>query len=176
MHTLPMLSAVGLSLVVMWGTLTRGAGTDGESARGVRGYAGVVSDSGVAPRPQPEGESGALPFEDADGQEMAGTERKCKAPAWGESPGCAAFALASGASVEITLLEVKDTDGKDQGGEISFRLWDVKGQTTVDGFSLPVGAKFTYVNKTDGVLDLVVHARGQWKSGERNLRFTYEKK
>ena len=118
----------------------------------------------------------AVPFGDADVEELAGTERSCLTPRWGESEACAAFALASGATVEIALLEVKDPDGNDHVESIGFRLYDVKGQTTVTDKTIPVGGKFTYVNSTDGLLDLVVHARNKTVTSKRNIRFTYEKK
>lgn len=110
----------------------------------------------------------AAPFDDADVEELAGTERSCLTPRWGESEACAAFALASGATVEVALLEVKDPDGNDHAESIHFRLYDVKGQTTVANRTIPVGEKFTYVNSTDGLLDLVVHARNDTVADKRN--------
>ena len=119
----------------------------------------------------------ALPIGDADGEEMA-TTRSCLAPLWGETKNaCAAFALAGGASVEIELTEVLDTSDAKQDERIFFRLFDVAAQKEVDSFSLKVGAgKYTFTNKTDKLLDLVLHAKSERTAGERKVKLTYEKK
>jgi len=170
-------SSVGLALVVSWGALARGAGTEGEPPRGIWEAATVVRDGRRSLPPEPTGRSDVRPFPDADGEAMSATERTCDIPRWGESDACAAFALASGASVEIELKEVKDADGKaitDQ--EISFRLYGIKTKTNVDPFNISPGSKHTYENKTAGALDLVIYAKGKFSTEKRTMRFTYEKK
>lgn len=176
MHTWPTLSMVGLSLVVAGGALTGGAGTDGVATGETRGHAVVVPNGGFSLHPRPAAMDEAFPFEGADAEEMAATERNCLTPRWGESEACATFALASKTSVEIALLDVKDPDGNDHTESVTFRLYDVKGQTSVTERTISVGSRFTYVNNTDGLLDLVVHAKNNTMTSKRNIRFTYEKK
>lgn len=148
MHTWSMLSMIGLSM----------------------GVAGSVLHP-----PSATGE--AVPFGDADVEEMA-TTRTCLTPRWGETTNaCAAFDLAGGASVEIELTKVQDTDNNDEAGKIHFRLFDVKAQKETASFSLEVGkGTYTFKNKSDGLLDLVLHARNDTKMSKQNISFTYEKK
>jgi hypothetical protein len=146
---------VGLSLVA-GGALTSGAETDGVPTGEIRGYSVVVPDGNFALHPRPAATGEAFRFEDADAEEMA-TKRSCTTPRWGYTKdGCAAFALASGASVEIELKEVLDADNAKKDETIHFRLFDVIAQKEVDTFSVKAGVKHTFENKTEGLLDLVV--------------------
>jgi hypothetical protein len=51
----------------------------------------------------------------------------------------------------------------------------VKGQKTVGDGWISVGAKKTFTNNTEALLDLVVHVKGQFEARERRVRFTYTK-
>jgi hypothetical protein len=175
MSTCSMLPAVGLSLVVAWGAQASGAGTDGALTGGVRQTMQVAAAGNPWTTTQPAEAGEVIVLDDVPVEELAAIERSCRAPLWGESAACAAFALAAGASVEIELKEVLDDSGKKQDEKIKFRLYDVKGQKTVSNFELSVGSKHTFTNGTEGILDLVVHTRGQSTSDARNVRFTYTK-
>jgi hypothetical protein len=173
-----MLSMVGLSAMLVGGDLPGEAGSARTSGRGLESGSASPMNGRFAEEVGPALPQGARPSEDAAGQPMAATERKCEVPRWGESEACAAFALASGASVEIALLEVKDVDtGKDNSAKITFRLHDVKGGTTVHTSDFhSVGGKFTYSNKTNDLVDLVVRAKSDTFITKLNIRFSYEKK
>lgn len=169
-----MLPVIGLSWTVV-GSPAGGAAAGEEPRGAAQAAAQLVAATGLGATWQRTPRGDALAPDGAGAEELSAVERRCKAPTIGESDACAAFALAAGASVEIELKEVLDADGNKMAEEIKFRLWDVKGQTNVANFSLPVAGKRTYTNGTTGVLDLVVYVRGQAGSRERHVRFTYTK-
>lgn len=177
MHVVPTLSIVGLSLLVAGSALTSGAGMDAAPTGEIRGYSVVVPGGDFAPYPRPAARGAALQIKDSGAEEMA-TTRHCTTPIWGETKNaCATFALTPGQSVEVVLTEVLDTSDAKQDEPIYFRLYDIAAPKEIDKFSLKVGgAKYTFTNNTDKLLDLVLHAKGQPSAGERKITFTYEKK
>jgi len=182
MHPWARISSAGLSLVVSWGALARGAAGEGAPAReeaatvALEGHRAEPRDPVERPVRRPTGRSTALPLEGVGGEELAATERTCTAPPIGESEACAAFALAPGESVEIDLKESKDAGGSNQTDQIHFRVYDIKSKTNVDEFPLTVGGRYTLKNNNSSSFDLVVYVKGSSLATTRNIRFTYEKK
>lgn len=183
MHLFSICSMVGLSLAVAgnvpgarpWLFTAPAGEAGGVSAAAVAGgfVAPAAGEAMECPLAAATGER--LTLDEAGADELA-TTRSCLTPRWGYTKeACAAFALASGASVEIELKEVLEGEVK-KDEQVTFRLFDIIGQKQVDDFSLKIGGKHTFKNTSDALLDLVVQAKNDTWVSKRTITFTYEKK
>lgn len=159
-----MLSVVVAPLVLAWAGILMGAG----------GTSVVVPGGDVSSRSPPAGESEALPFEGAGGQELSNSDTTCTVPIVGSAP-CAAFELPSEASVTVTLVSVKDSDGKEYKDEaITFYVYDLNRKINQSAFKLIAGGSTTYKNDTGEKLIVQLHAKTPRLTSTRNIRFTYQ--